>query len=279
MDNTATDRTADKALPLDARTKPTEKPRIRRHFLSAALVLLTLAGARAEGRHAREVYEAYVANDMDRWDAVIDTMERECPASKEELIELIGYYYGRTGYRIGSGRKREARASIAKAEAYIEQVLADAPSCAAALAYKGSFIGYRLALSRIKAPVLGPRSIRYIREAYASDSTDVQALSVMGHMLYYAPRMLGGDKRAGMAYLERAVRRAEELGLDHGDWHYLNMLVMLARYRSETGNPQAAVHLYEKILIAEPRFRRVREELYPAALAALHASGNGRDGV
>lgn len=238
-------------------------------------MLLLLTGAQAQGRHAREVYEAYVAGDMNRWDAVIDIMERERPESKEELLELIGYYYGRTGYRIGSGRKREALSSIAKAEAHIERVLADDPSCAAALAYKGSFIGYRLALSRIKAPVLGPRSIRFIRKAYASDSTDVQALSDMGHMLYYAPRMFGGDKRAGIAYLERAVRRAEECGRNRGDWHYLNMLVMLAGYRRETGDPQAAVRLYEKILIVEPRFRWVREELYPAAVAELRAQPAG----
>lgn len=59
------------------------------------------------------------------------------------------------------------------------------------------------------------------------------------------------------------------------DWRYLNMLVMLAGYRRETGDPQAAVCLYQKILIVEPRFRWVREELYPAAVAELHAQPAG----
>lgn len=48
---------------------------------------------------------------------------------------------------------------------------------------------------KLKTPILGPLSMKYIKMAYETDPNNIQALSDMGNMLYYAPVVFGGDKQ------------------------------------------------------------------------------------
>ena len=231
--------------------------------MSTLLLLCNGASAQARSSYGEQIYDAYINGNMDKWNAVIKNMESSPLENSDEKLELIGYYYGHTGYLIGIGDKETAKKYIERADKLIGEVLAEQPENATAWAYKGTFTGYRMSINKIKVPVLGPRTMKYIRKAYETDPDNVQALSDMGNMLYYAPSMFGGDKTAGIRYIEKAIRRMEALGTAENNWYYLNLLVMLAQYSRETGDPQKALLAYEKALAAEPGFKMVRDELYP----------------
>lgn len=233
-----------------------------------ALLLAAPRASRAQDCNSGRIYRAYAGGDMDEWRDVISEMESvPDDACREKLVE---YYYGYTGYLIGLERKTEAARCIERAEKLIAEWLADEPENPSALAFEGVFTAFRIPLNKIKAPVLGPRSMKLIKRAYRADADDVQALSAMGSMLYHAPAIFGGDREEGIRYIERAVRKIEESGGAAGDWYYLSLLVMLAQFTEVQRGPEAAAALYEKILAAEPGFTWVRDELYPQLKSKLN---------
>lgn len=202
---------------------------------------------------------------MDKWSQIISDMESTKLTTVDDKLELIAYYYGQTGYLIGSKQKAQAKSNIAKTEVLIDEVLQAEPSNATALAFKGAFLAYQISLNKLKAPIKGPLSMKYIKMAYGTDPNNIQVLFDMGNMLYYAPTLFGGDKQQGIAYVECAIDAIEKRKLTLKNWQYLNLLVTLARFRTETGENDAARAIYKKLLEIEPNFKWVRQELYPAS--------------
>lgn len=235
------------------------------------LLFLLFSAPQAQGqgqgqsRYAKEIYNAYVSGNMDKWSSVIATMERENSTAISDRLELAGYYYGYIGHLISKGRKADVEKYLPKAEKLVDKILAADPKNATALAYQGSLIAYSIALNKLKAPVLGPKSMQRLKAAYAADPGNVQALADMGNMYYHAPGIFGGNKPEGLKYLERAVKRIETLKGTENNWMYLNLMVLLGQYYQETDNKQGAISIYEKILKVEPNMKWVKEELYPNA--------------
>lgn len=219
----------------------------------------------AQPFRAGQAYRAYVEGDLAQWTHVIEQLENDSdPQTEARQLELLNYYYGHIGFLLGSGAKADAKRYLKKAMACVDDLLERQPSQAAALAYKGIFTAYRMSMSKLTAPVLGPKTMKYIKRAYRSDPHSVEALTAMGNLLYHAPSAFGGDKAEGLAYIERAVSALERAGHTALNWNYLNLLVMQAQYTEQTGDRQGALTIYEKILRIEPRFVRVRDDLYPA---------------
>ncbi len=232
----------------------------------ATLVLSAFCNATAQKRYSERMYGAYIEGDVDGWSEVIRALEREPAPVRADSMELLEYYYGHTAYLINSGERKEARKYIARADGLLNGLLASDPGCAEALSVKGVFLGYKMQLSGIKAPILGPRCIKLIKKAYAAAPESPQVLADMGHMLYHCPAVFGGNRKKGMEYLEEAAAQLESAGLAQNNWFYINLLSVLAQYREETGSPELAESVYRKIVRAEPRFVRPAERLVPAPL-------------
>lgn len=234
-------------------------------FRSLTLIIsLTMSlSIYAQHKYAQPIYDAYIHGQMDKWSQVISDMESEKLTTVNDKLELIAYYYGQTGYLIGSNQKAQAKSNIAKAEKLIDEVIVVEPSNATLLSFKGVFLAYQMSINKLQIPILGPLSMKYIKAAYEADNNNIQALSDMGNMLYYAPTIFGGDKHQGIAYIEQAIQHIEKRQLTYNNWHYLNLLVTLARFRKGIGENEAATEIYKKILEIEPNFMWVRKELYP----------------
>lgn len=243
------------------------KEHIYRYVTLAALCALMSLASYAQQTPAQRIYSAYTGGDMARWKDVLAEMERLPPDDVRK--ELTEYYYGYVGYLIGLGRKEEAEEYIGRADRLIGEWLEARPDDPSALAMKGVFTAFRIPLDKIKAPVLGPRSMKLIRRAYRADPSDAMALSAMGSMLYHAPAIFGGDKAEGTSYIRRAAERLEEEGRAAGNWFYLSLMVMLAQFTEQQDDLSGAARIYEKILAAEPDFAWVRDELYPSLKGRL----------
>lgn len=218
-----------------------------------------------QNNHKKEIYQAYINGNMSDWQNTIEDMERK-ELSESETFELLSYYYGYIGYLIGNKNSKLANSYIKKGETLIDGILKKNPSNATANAYKGSFTSFKIALKKMKAVTLGPKSMEYINKAYKLDSKNVQALADKGNMLYYAPGMFGGDKKEAIRYFEKAIKTIESNNDITDNWFYLNLLTLLAQYYNEMDRKQDALSTYEKILRIEPNFKWVRDELYPNQL-------------
>ena len=85
------------------------------------------------------------------------------------------------------------------------------------------------------------------------------------NMEYYRPVVFGGSKIRAVPHYEKAVALYEaDQAMIKNYWMYLNALAALANAYAETGNLRKADHMYQRILIIEPGFKWIREEVYPA---------------
>ena len=224
----------------------------------------------AESPYKKIVYSAFIARDMTKWEELIRTVEAsENNKTIEQKLELINYYYGDIGYLIGKKQYEPAEKLITKGEKLITEVLQVSPKNATALSFKGSFLGFHIGICKYKAVFLGPESKSYINKAIELDPQNVQGLIDKGNLLFYAPRILGGDKKEALIYFLKAAGIMERERDTYENWVYLNVLTMIASSYKKDQNLNEAKLTYEKILGIEPNIVWVKNDLYPKLLAEI----------
>lgn len=239
---------------------------VMRIWLISLFLICTATISIGQNAYREPIYLAYVQGDMSRWEAIIRLMEeRSDDFSDEERKELISYYYGYISFLLETDQKDKVQDYIIKGEKHLNLLLKSASNDVTALAYKGSFIGFRIGTNKFKALTLGNESISYINRAYKLDSQNVQAILDKGNLLYHMPGIFGGDKKEAVRLYEKAVLRMEKHQNLKQNWLYLNVLTTIARHYEEEKQWQKAVLIYEKILQQEPEFSWVKDTLYPAA--------------
>jgi tetratricopeptide (TPR) repeat protein len=239
-----------------------------------SLVLLTPAsGLYAATAYCKVIYSAFIVRDMTKWENVILSMEASNSVSTvDQKLELINYYYGYIGYLIGKKQYEPVEKLIARGERLITQVLITSPKNATAYSFKGSFLAFHVGINKYKAIFLGPESKWYVNKALELDPQNIQALLDKGNQFFYAPEMLGGDKKEALIYFLKAVNILEKRKETNENWIYLNLLTMVAFSYEKTGQHNEAKTTYEKIIRNEPKITWVKSELYPG----LQAKANNK---
>jgi len=218
----------------------------------------------------KSIYVAFIHRDMNKWEGVIHSMELSKSVNTiDRKLELINYYYGYIGYLIGKKEFDKAEKLISKGEKLIDQVLHDSPKNATALSFKGSFMGFEIGTCKYKAMFLGSESKNCINNALKIDPENVQALIDKGNILYYAPKILGGDKKEALVYFLKGARILEKNKDTDQNWVYLNLLSIIASAYEKTDKLGEAKLVYEKILLNEPDLVWVKNDLYPTLLAKI----------
>lgn len=201
---------------------------------------------------------------MYKWGSIINTIEKGKTASTvDQKLELINVYYGYIGHLIGKKQFDSAEIMIARGEKLIVQVLKASPNNATAYAYKGSFLGFRMGISKFKTFTLGRESLYDINKAYALDPENIQALIDKGNILYYSPGIFGGNKEEALKYYLKGSRLLEKNNNTDQNWVYLNLLTTIALAFDKTERHKEAMLICEKILRKEPNYRWVKDVLYP----------------
>lgn len=214
-----------------------------------------------------EIYSAYIGNNMSRWKQVIDNMEISGEKTDSFLLELVNYQYGYIAWCLGNNREEEAKQYLDKAESVLETLRSDSRHLSIVHAYKSAFYGYRIALARIAAPLLGPRSIESAREAVRLDPGNYLGYVQLGNIEFYMPSVFGGSKKEALEhYLIAEKLLAGTSGPKLPDWNYLSLLTVIAQSYTYTGDLQSAKKYLELILRVEPEFLWVKNELYPQVI-------------
>lgn len=227
-----------------------------------SIICLNITASHSQTDYRKSIYNAYIQGNMPDWQSTMREMEKQS-LSPDNQLELLSYYYGYIGYLIGNSKSKSANEYIKKGEKLIDELLKNNPDNATAIAYKGSFISFKIALNKLKAVTLGTQSMKYINKAYTIDSKNVQALADKANMLYYAPGMFGGNKAEAIVYYKKAISQLETNNDTTNNWFYLNLLTLLAQRYEEMGKKADALSIYQKILQKESNYEWVRDELYP----------------
>lgn len=236
-----------------------------KYILIFILLIAVFASAKAGNRD--EIYKAYISNNMQQWKKIMDAMHSQPVKSNEFMLELVNYQYGYIAWCIGNKKEKEASEYIKKGDKYMEALEASKYKLSHVNAYKSAFYGYKIGLSRLKAPVLGPKSVESAKLAIKLDIYNPYGYMQYGNALYYMPVFIGGSKKVALENYLKAEKLMERNKEDlKNNWNYLNLLTVIAKAYSEKGDKATAKAYYEKILKYEPDYLWVKNELYPQLL-------------
>ena len=245
---------------------------IHTKLLTLILLLTMSSAAFSESPYNKNIYSAFITHDMAKWENVIRTIESTNDTNTvDKKLELINYYYGYIGWLIGQKQFSKAEKYIPRGEKLIRQVLSTCPKNATAYSFKGSFLGFKIGIDKYKAVFLSADSKNCINKALQLDPQNLQALIDKGNLLYYAPRIFGGNKREALNYFLKGEKLMESNKEVNENWVYLNLLTIIASVYEMTDNLDKAKLVYEKIMNNEPDIKWVRDGLYPNLLARIKA--------
>ena len=239
-------------------------------YITIFIISLQSTYSNAQTAYQKIIYEAYIDGQMNKWASVIYTMENsKLPLTISQKLELIDYYYGYSAFLVGKKNYTQAEIVITKGESLIQEVLLVNKNNATAYAFKGSFLGFRISISKFKALYLGAESLDNINKALKLEPNNTQGLIDKGNMLVHTPSVFGGDKVQSLKYFTKAMQVFEASNNTVQNWQYLNVVVNVARNYEKLNRLEDAKRVYEKVLRKEPNFTWVKNELYPGVLAKI----------
>jgi tetratricopeptide (TPR) repeat protein len=243
---------------------------INRLLLTIVLVVLA-PEVYPESPYRKAFYNMFINRDMNKWGVLIHKIETVKPtASVDQKLEFLDYYYGYIGHLIGKKQYETAELELTHAEKLLNEVLRVAPGNATAYAYKGSFVGFHIAISKLKSIYLSREVDSYIDKAFELDSQNVQANIDRGNSFFYSPWLVGGDKNEALNYYLRAAKLIEKNKETDQNWRYLNILTLIAITYEKLDMTEESKLAYEKVLRYEPNYTLVKSVLYPKLLAKLN---------
>jgi tetratricopeptide (TPR) repeat protein len=230
-------------------------------------ILLIICFTDIQANYKSAIYESYIGNNMVQWKAVIDEMNAVRNKSNEFLLELINYQYGYIAWCIGEGHHEMGEKYLSLAEDNLEYLENRSYKLSLVYSYKSAFNGYKIGLNRLRAPFLGPRSVKYAKMAIESDPKNPYGYIQYGNSQFYMPPIFGGSKTLALEYFTKAEKlmQADKEKIKE-DWNYLNLLAFIGKAYTGTGDYKLAKAYYDKILEIEPNFLWVKNELYPELL-------------
>jgi len=224
----------------------------------------------AQTNYKKEIYDAYISNNMNKWKNTINSMNLQANKSTDLLFELTNYQYGYIAWCIGNKMNSTAEAYLKLGEKNIEILTQAAANASLINTYQSAFYAFRIGLNSLKAPFFGPKSLACSKKAMELDKNNPMGIIQYAKALYYMPTSFGGSKSLAVVNYKKAEKlmEAKPEMLKH-DWNYLNLLNDIAKAYEELKDNQNAKLYYEKILTIEPQFLWVKNESYPKLLKKI----------
>jgi len=236
-----------------------------KHRFLILLIFLFVADIEASNRS--EVYQAYISNNMELWKNVMNRMNSIEDKSNYLILELVNYQYGYIGYCLRFNKKDEAGKFLDLMQKNIYLLEKRNFRLSTINAYKSAICGFRMEYNILSIPFNGIKSIRYAKLALELDSNNYMAYIQNGNVQVHMPVSAGGSKKQGINYYFKAREILEKDTANiKENWNYINLLIDIAQSYCSLNEFYPAKEIYEYILVLEPGFIYVRDDLYPHLL-------------
>lgn len=214
--------------------------------------------------YKNKIYDAYISNNMAKWKTIIDEMENAKSKNAGFLIELVNFQYGYIGYCIGVEKMDEAYKYLDLAEENLEKAEKSGIDASEISAYKSAFYGYEIGINKMKAPFIGPKSIKYSKLSMEQNPKNPMGYIQYGNSQFYMPPVFGGSKTEAVEHFKKAEKLMEkDKAKNEYDWNYLSLLALIGQSYFAMEDYKNAKVYYEKALKVEPNFLLVKKDLLP----------------
>jgi tetratricopeptide (TPR) repeat protein len=201
---------------------------------------------------------------MEKWKSIIDEMEGTKNSNAGFLLELVNFQYGYIGYCLGNDKMKEAEKYLDLAEENLDELEKAGGESSQISAYRSAFYGFSIGLNKMKAPFLGPKSVKYAKQAMEQNPENPMGYIQYANNQFYMPPVFGGSKEEAVKHFKKAEQLMEKHQKElKSDWNYLSLLALIGQSYSEMKEYKNAMEYYEKALKIEPGFSWVKKELMP----------------
>ena len=158
------------------------------------------------------------------------------------------------------------------------QLIQEHPENAEAKALMCSVYGMKISVKWLLAPVLGPKSQKFIAEALEIAPENPRVLLQAGISKYNTPAFFGGDKEEAVSLFQRAIEQFGNEPGDHGiqpDWGYPDACAWLGMAYTNDGKYAEAIDIFERALETHPNFGWIKYNLLPDAKSKIASAEEG----
>jgi tetratricopeptide (TPR) repeat protein len=225
-------------------------------LLVFAFALGSYAGERLDCR-----FEAlFLKGDMQTWARVVDSLQRQALSDREHFSLALAEY-GLIGYYLAQDRDDAAEVLYKKHRRHLDLMLEKYPKHATYRALDAATVGFQIALSPWRAPLLSSGHHEKLTLAMDLSDNDYMPLIEMGNSLFWRPSFVGGDKEKARDYYQKAYAILEQQ--DGCNWVFFHLGAWLGQVHARMDDPEKALLLYEELLVRAPGFQFVKDELLP----------------
>lgn len=230
--------------------------------LALAWVLLLPIGVQAQSAEQsaysdRQLFDAYMAGDMQLWKEYIDHAGFDTLPAQEQERRLY-YEYGYAASLIDTD-KRAAKPYIRQFGAHIEQLKDRLPAVLVHV-YSAAYQTYDLAVTPLRVARHSQLIFHHAQQAVITDARHPLAWGIQANVHFYAPRMMGGNKQLAMQEYERAdslfAATAAQRALD---WTYVAQTLSLVQCYDKLGKTQLALQKARQALARWPQYDYLRQ--------------------
>lgn len=155
----------------------------------------------------KSIYKAYIGADMQLWRMVIDSLHTKSNKTIEQEIELLNYEYGYIGWCLSQKKKQVAETYLKRYEARLSKLTTNQTQ-----GLRSAYYGFEIGLNNVKAPFLGPNSIREAERSVKLDPKCWLGYVQLGNIDFYKPSLFGGSKEDALKYYSKLSRYCSEKG-------------------------------------------------------------------
>lgn len=236
----------------------------RQRYIGIIVILLLCISTVWASPNKKRIYDAYIGNNMNNWKTIIDEMERSKTSNTDILMELVNFQYGYIGYCLGNEKIKEAEKHLSLAEENLKNLEKADGEASLISAYQSAFYGFSIGLNKMKAPFIGPKSVKCAKLAMVQNPDNPMGYIQYGNSQFYMPFVFGGSKAEAVAYFQKAEKLMEKNKMQmQNDWNHMSLLVLIGQSYTEMKDYKNAKIYYEKALAVEPDFSWVKLKLMP----------------
>lgn len=241
-------------------------------LLFFSLFLASGFSSAQEAKYREASFRSYIDGKMDSWAFLVTDMSSVTNPDQKFQFDLLEYYYGLIGYYLDIKQNSKAESCLDKAMQLLKKLEKEHPDSAELMAIRSNFIGFQIALSPIKAPILFRSMLVNAKKAIAGGKEDPLVNILYANILFYMPDMFGGDSQKALNHYDRACLLMEQKpGYIENNWLYIQLLTTIGLVNEKLGNFEAAEKAYRKVIDKEPQYAHVKSVLYPRLLIKMKA--------
>lgn len=213
------------------------------------------------------MYDAYLNGDMEIWSQKLTEYTSSDNLTINDKIEISNYLYGYIGFILQDAKKPVIEHWLELWEKYLHDIEAAARIPSTLHVYRSSIAAYRTKLYPFKILMYARQSMDELEMALAENPKDPIAVGLKGNVLFYLPKMMGGDKDEAIEWYRHAIELHENNPDILYRWNVCGIRLCLAQAYEETDRRSFAVQVCKETLEIEPNFSYIRDTYLPKLLS------------